>query len=72
MMDAEAVNIDWLGFIVFTLVIGSLCLIILASILGKPWRPKVTLLFIGMILTLAVTFVAFTWLFGAFLSIFVA
>ncbi len=69
-MQGEALNTDWLGFVVFAIVIGSLFLIILASILGRPWKPKVTLVFIGLMFTLAVSFVAFTWLFGKFLSIF--
>lgn len=69
-MHGETLNIAWLGFIVVGIVFGSLFLIILATILGKPWKPKVTLVFIGMIVTLAVVFVAFFWLFGAFLSIF--
>ncbi len=69
-MQGEALNIDWLGFIVFAIVIGSLFLIILSAILGRPWKPKVTLVFIGLIFTMAASFVAFTWLFGRFLSIF--
>ncbi len=72
MMDVEAVNLGWLGYIVLGLGLGSLFLIMLGSILGKPWKPRVTLVFIGMILTLATITVAFTWLIGAFLSIFVA
>ncbi len=71
-MHGEALNIGWLGLIVFAIVIGSVFLIILASILGKPREPQITLVFIGMLFTLAVTFVAFTWLFGTFLSIFFA
>ena len=70
-MHGEALNIGWLGFIVFGIVIGSLFLILLSSVLGKPWKPKVTVVFVGMIFTLAIVFVAFTWLFGGFLSIFV-
>ncbi len=72
MMDTEAVNLGWLGYIVLGLGLGSLFLIMLGSILGKPRKPRVTLVFIGMVLTLATITVAFTWLIGAFLSIFVA
>ncbi len=69
-MHGETLNIAWLGFVVVGIVFGSLFLIILASILGKPWKPKVTLTFIGMLVTLTVAFIAFFWLFGAVLSIF--
>ena len=69
-MQGEALNIGWLGFVIFAIVIGSLFLIILSSILGRPWKPKVTLVFIGLMFTLIAGFIAFTWLFGRFLSIF--
>lgn len=71
MMEAEVSHIGWLGFIVFTIVVGSLSLIILAAILGKPWKPKVTLVFIGSILLLFTGFIVASWIGGAVFGIFV-
>lgn len=68
MTPGEHLNIGWLGFIVFTIVIGSLFFIILSSILSRPWKPKVTLVFIGMIVTLFSSFIGFSWLLGKVMS----
>ncbi len=43
-MSTEVSHIPWLGFIILSIVVGSLLLIILAAILGKPWKPKATML----------------------------
>lgn len=70
-MSVEVLHIGWLGYVAATIVLGSLFLIILAAIIGKPWKPKVTLVFIGTIFIIFGAFVAATWLGGIFLSIFV-
>lgn len=70
-MSAEVPHIGWLGYVVVTIVLGSLSLIILAAIIGKPWKPKVTAVFIGTILLIFGAFIAVAWLGGLFLSIFV-
>ncbi len=71
-MESEVSHISWLGFIPFTIIMVSLSFIILASILGKPWKPKVTLIVIGSILTLYVTFVLIFLIGGAFFSLFIS
>ena len=70
-MEAEVSHIGWLGFVVFTIVVGSLSFIILSAILGKPWKPRVTLVFIGSILLLFAGVVAILWIGGGILGIFV-
>jgi hypothetical protein len=60
-MEAEISHIGWLGFVPFTIIIGSLFFTILAAILVKPWKLRVTLMVIGSIFLLAVFFVAFLW-----------
>lgn len=67
----HAANIAWLGLVPFTIIIGSLSLMILSAILIKPRRSKITLVFIGTILTLYTAFVSFFLIVGAFFSIFV-
>ncbi|MBI2328494.1 MAG: hypothetical protein HYU85_02485 [Chloroflexi bacterium] len=64
-------HIPWLGYITFTIVLGSLSLVILASFLVKPWQPKVTAVFIGSILTLFGGFILFTFVWGLILGIFI-
>ncbi len=64
-------NIGWLGWIVFVIVVGSLCLTILAAVLGRPWKPRVTLLVLGTMLTLAIAFVLTFWLGGLVFSAFI-
>jgi len=64
-------HIGWLGWIVFAIVVGSLFLTILAAVLGRPWKPKVTLLVLGTMFTLAIAFVLAFWLGGRIFSAFV-
>jgi hypothetical protein len=64
-------HIGWLGWIVFAIVVGSLFLTILAAILGRPWKPKVTLLVLATMFTLAIAFVLAFWLGGLVFSAFV-
>ncbi len=67
MMD-QVGHIGWLGWITFAIVVGSLFLTILAAILGRPWRPKVTLLILTTMATLAIAFVLTFWLGGLVFS----
>jgi hypothetical protein len=64
-------HIGWLGWIVFAIVVGSLFFTILAAILGRPWKPRVTLVVVMTMLTLAVAFVLAFWLGGRIFSAFV-
>ncbi len=64
-------HISWLGWIVFAIVTGSLFLTILAAVLGRPWKPRVTLLVLGTMLTLAIAFVLTFWLGGLVFSAFI-
>lgn len=70
-MEAEVSHLGWLGFIPFTIVIGSLFFIILSSILVKPWKPRVTGVFIGSVLILFVLFILGFWLGGKIFGIFI-
>ncbi len=64
-------HIGGLGWIIFTIIVGSLFLTILAAILVRPWKSKVTLLVLGTMLTLTVAFVLAFWLGGHIFSAFV-
>jgi hypothetical protein len=64
-------HIGWLGWIVFAIVAGSLCLTILAAVLIRPWRPKTALLALGSMFTLALAFVLAFWFGGLVFSVFV-
>jgi hypothetical protein len=64
-------HIGWLGWIVFAIVAGSLCLTILAAVLIRPWRPKTALLVLGIMFTLALAFVLAFWFGGLVFSVFV-
>ena len=64
-------HIGWLGWIVFTIVVGSLFFTILAAMLGRPWKPKVTLLVLATVSALAIAFVLTFWLAGFIFSAFV-
>jgi hypothetical protein len=70
-MINQAGHIGWLGWITFTIVVGSLFFVILAAILGRPWKPKVTLLVLVSVFTLALAFVLAFGLGGLVFSAFV-
>ena len=70
-MITQVGHIGWLGWIVFAIVVGSLFFTILAAMLGRPWKPRVTLLFLGTMFTLAIAFVLAFWLGGRIFSAFV-
>ena len=63
--------IGWLGWIIFAIVAGSLFLTILAAVLGRPWKPKVTLLLLVSMSTLAIAFVLAFWFGGLVFSAFI-
>ncbi len=71
MMGTEVSHIPWLGFVVLSIVVGSLSLIILAAILGKPRKPKVTMVFVGMIFTLLAIFIVGIWLGASVFGLFI-
>ena len=64
-------HIAWLGWIVFAIVAGSLFLTILAAVFGRPWKPRVTLLVVVTMFTLAIAFVLAFWFVGLVFSAFV-
>ena len=70
-MMSQIGHIGWLGWIVFAIVVGSLFFTILAAILVRPWKPKVTLLVVVTMFTLAIAFVLAFWLGGNIFSAFV-
>ena len=57
-------HIDWLGWIVFAIIAGSVVLVVLATAFGKPRNPKVTLTLVGTLLALTVAVVATFWIGG--------
>lgn len=67
-MTAEVASPMWVGFIPFTIIVGSLSLAILSSILIRPAVPRVTLVFVGTIFFLLTAFIAATWAGGVFFS----
>lgn len=65
----EAAGPMWVGYIPFTILVGSLCLAILASILVRPVGDRTTLIFVGTIFFLLAAFIAGTWAGGIFFSL---
>ena len=63
-MTEPIAHIEWLGWIVFTIVVGSVGLVMLAAILGRPWKPRVTLMVITALLALTATLVVSIWVGG--------
>ncbi len=70
-MGTEVGHIDWLGYIAFAIVLGSLFLIILASILVKPRKPKLMVMVIGPVILMAALFIALVWVGASLFGIFV-
>lgn len=68
-MTEQVAHIGWLGWIVFTIVVGSMFFVVLAAILGRPRKPKVTLLVIGTLFALLVAIVAGLWVGGLIFSV---
>ncbi|MDO8716470.1 MAG: hypothetical protein Q7J73_06650 [Dehalococcoidales bacterium] len=67
-MNSEVVGPMWVGFIPFTIIVGSLSLAVIASILIRPAVPRVTLVFVGTIFSILTAFIAATWAGGVFFS----
>lgn len=65
----EAVSPMWVGYIPFTILVGSLCLAILASVLVKPVAARTTFVFVGTIFFLLSALIAGTWAGGVFFSL---
>lgn len=59
-----------LGVIVLTIIEMPVLILILASILGRPRRFKVTSLFLGYLFSMFFVFVTFMYLIGTFQSFF--
>ena len=57
----EAAGPMWVGYIPFTILVGSLCLAILASILIRPFQLRPTLVFVGTIFFLFSALLVGTW-----------
>ena len=71
-MNGEVMHLDWLGYVVLTIVMGSLFFIILAALLagGKlRERRRATLLVVGMIPGLFVAVGVGVWLGGLVFSL---
>ncbi len=60
-----------LGWIVFTIVIGSLFIVIVASLIGRKKYPRVTNVFLGAIGVMAVVFLAIFWIGPQILGLFI-
>ena len=63
-MIHQVAHLGWLGWIIFAIVVGSLFAIVLAATFGRPWKPRVTLTFVGTLAVLSVLVVVGTWLGG--------
>jgi len=63
-MTEHVAHLDWLGWIVLTIVVGSVGGVVLAAVCGRPWKPRVTLLVIAMLLTLTATLIIGIWVGG--------
>lgn len=68
-MAEQVGHIGWLGWIVFSIVVGSVFMVILAAILGGPRKSKVTLTFIGTLSVLLATVVIGLWVAGQLFSL---
>ncbi len=69
MINAEVGHLSWLGFIPFGIVMGSLFAIILAATFGKPRKPRVTLIFLGSLVTLLGFTLVGLWVAGIAFSV---
>ncbi len=67
----EVLGPMWIGFIPFSIIVGSLCLAMLSALLIRPWQPRVTFIFIGTIFFLLFALIAASWAGGLFFSLIV-
>lgn len=68
-MSGDVGHIDWLGFIVFGIIFGSLLFIVLAATFARPWQPRVTVIVLGSLFTLSVFSIAGAWVAGHLISL---
>lgn len=67
----EVAHWDGLGWIVFTIVIGALFFVVVASIIGRKKYPNVTTVFLGAIVVMAVVFLGIFWIGPQILGLFI-
>ncbi len=67
-MTTEVASPMWVGFIPFTIIVGSLSLAVFSSILIRPVRSRTTLIFVGTILLLLSVLISGTWAGGVVFS----
>jgi hypothetical protein len=60
-----------LGWIVFTIVVGSLFIVVVASLIGRKKYPQVTGVFLGAIGVMAVVFLGIFWIGPQILGLFI-
>jgi len=65
---SEVAHIRWLGLVVLAIVWGSLAFIALATMLFRPWKPKVVLVVLGSLLGLFVAVAGSIWVGGLVFS----
>ncbi len=66
-----ATHMAGLGWIPFTIVLGSLFIVIIASLIGTKKYPKVTGVFLGSIGVMAVVFLGIFWIGPQILGLFI-
>jgi len=62
---------SWAGWMIFLIVEVPMLLLVLATIFGRPRKPKVTIVFLSTLLVLFTGFVVTTWVLGLIASMFV-
>lgn len=67
-MTTEVASPMWVGFIPFSIIVGSLSLAVLSSVLIRPVGSRTTLIFVGTIFLLLSVLVVGTWAGGVFFS----
>ena len=66
-----ATHMTGLGWIPFTIVLGSLFIVVIASLLGRKKAPRVTNVFLGTIGVMAVVFLGIFWIGPQILGLFI-
>lgn len=56
-------------FVLFAVVLIPLYIFLIASLVGRPRAPKVTLLMLGLPISLTIAFVLFMWAAGVLFSL---
>ena len=68
-MTEQVAHVGGLGWIVIAIAVGSILFTVLAAILVKPRRPRVTLLLMATLFALLVAVVGTFWVGGLILSV---